>query len=90
MKLNLLHFAGLVIIPMVTGCIGNADTSRASMTPPVFAPFQKLDTISTNDWWNRKPNKIIDVKVKRKNVVAFGIYTWRVRDSTELGRILHG
>jgi hypothetical protein len=41
----------------------------------VVAPFTKIDTIATNDWWNRKPNKIIDVKVKRESVVAFGIYT---------------
>ena len=45
------------------------------MEPPVLAPFENLDTISTNDWWNRAPNKILDVKVDRKDVVAFGIYT---------------
>ena len=39
------------------------------------APFEGLDTIATNDWWNRKPNPIIDVNVPREEVVAFGIYT---------------
>ena len=45
------------------------------MEPPVLAPFENLDTICTNDWWNRAPNPIIDVKVERDQVVAFGIYT---------------
>jgi len=45
------------------------------LTPPVFAPFEKLDTIATNDWWNRAPNKIINVKVPREEVIAFGMYT---------------
>ena len=39
------------------------------------APFSKLDTLSTNDWWNRKSNPIIDMKVPRDQVIAFGIYT---------------
>ena len=34
----------------------------------VVAPFTKIDTIATNDWWNRKPNKIIDVKVNCKHI----------------------
>jgi hypothetical protein len=46
-----------------------------TMEPPVKAPFTDLDTICTNDWWNRAPNPIIDVKVERDQVVAFGIYT---------------
>ncbi len=41
----------------------------------VLAPFEELDTISTNDWWNRGPNDIIDVDVPRDRVIAFGIYT---------------
>ena len=43
--------------------------------PPVHAPFEKLDTLCVNDWWNRKPSKIIDLHVPRDEVVAFGIYT---------------
>lgn len=39
------------------------------------APFVKLDTLSTNDWWNRGVSKIIDMKVDRDKVIAFGIYT---------------
>ena len=44
------------------------------------APFTKLDTLATNDWWNRASSKIIDMKVSREEVIAFGIYT--VSDNT--------
>ena len=44
------------------------------------APFSDLDTIATNDWWNRGPNPIIDVNVDRDSVIAFGAYT--VHDGT--------
>ncbi|MEX0273181.1 MAG: alkaline phosphatase D family protein [Flavobacteriaceae bacterium] len=43
--------------------------------PPVKAPFEKLDTLATNDWWNRSANDIINLKVHRDSVVAFGLYT---------------
>lgn len=46
-----------------------------TLQPPVMAPFQGLDTICTNDWWNRAPNPIHQVKVERDSVVAFGMYT---------------
>ena len=45
------------------------------MEPPVLAPFEGLDTLCTNDWWNRAPNPIHNVKVERDQVVAFGMYT---------------
>ncbi len=45
------------------------------MEPPVLAPFSGLDIICTNDWWNRAPNPIHNVKVERDQVVAFGLYT---------------
>jgi len=47
----------------------------SSMVPPVKAPFENIDTLATNDWWNRGPSKIIDMKVDRKDVIAFGMYT---------------
>ena len=50
-------------------------TVEADMQPPVIASFEKLDTIATNDWWNRQANPIINVKVPREEVVAFGMYT---------------
>lgn len=41
----------------------------------VKAPFEALDTLCTNDWWNRDKGEIIDVKVSRDKVIAFGAYT---------------
>jgi len=55
--------------------INNKTLFPISETPPIIAPFKNLDTLSTNDWWNRGPNPIINLKVDRKDVVAFGIYT---------------
>lgn len=44
--------------------------------PPKRAPFgQGLDSLCVNDWWNRKPSPIVDLRVPRDQVVAFGIYT---------------
>lgn len=44
--------------------------------PPVKAPFvKKEDSLCVNDWWNRKANPIIDLKVPREQVICFGIYT---------------
>ncbi|WP_297791866.1 hypothetical protein [uncultured Eudoraea sp.] len=42
---------------------------------PLTAPFKDLDTLATNDWWNRESNPIINLKVNRDSVVAFGLYT---------------
>ncbi|MFC3879685.1 alkaline phosphatase D family protein [Algoriphagus namhaensis] len=53
----------------------DSPSSDKSPIPPVIAPFDGIDTIATNDWWNRAPNPIIDVKVPREEVIAFGIYT---------------
>ena len=39
------------------------------------SPFTNLDTLATNDWWNRDDNPIINLKVDRDEVIAFGIYT---------------
>ena len=41
----------------------------------IKSPFSNIDSLSTNDWWNRSENPIIDLKVKRNDVIAFGIYT---------------
>ncbi|HEY5687754.1 MAG TPA: alkaline phosphatase D family protein [Yeosuana sp.] len=66
----------IIIISVCFGCkIKPGNKNNVSLVPPVVAPFSGIDTIATNDWWNRKPNKIIDVNVKREDVIAFGIYT---------------
>ncbi|MCY1720596.1 metallophosphoesterase family protein [Prolixibacteraceae bacterium Z1-6] len=50
-------------------------------TPPVKAPFEKLDLYCVNDWWvyneemKDNPKKIIDVDVPRDEVICFGMYT---------------
>ena len=51
------------------------DPDSYTEKPPVAAPFTGLDTLATNDWWNRRYNEIIELKVARKEVVAFGLYT---------------
>jgi hypothetical protein len=63
---------------LLIAIIGIACTNKkeiASMEPPLLAPFENIDTLATNDWWNRGPSRIIDMKVERKDVIAFGIYT---------------
>ena len=56
-------------------------TAEEQGEPPVKAPFEKgEDSLAVNDWWNRPMPKqpqhqIIDLKVPRDQVVAFGIYT---------------
>ncbi len=60
---------------LLNSCTQQSTTRPKDVTPLVKAPFEKLDTIATNDWWNRKPNPIIDVNVAREDVIAFGIYT---------------
>lgn len=47
---------------------------KKEQIPPVIAPFSNVDTLSINDWWNRKDNPIINLKVHRDSVIAFGIY----------------
>ncbi len=62
----------IVLIFLVTLLVG---ACQIPSTPYVNAPFTALDTLATNDWWNRKTSKIVDMKVPRDQVVAFGIYT---------------
>ena len=60
--------AGASLIPL------HYSFSRGSSTY-IKAPFEDLDTFCVNDWWERKDNQIINLKVDRKNIIAFGIYT---------------
>ena len=62
----------LVLIFLFSVLVGKCQTTYSSY---VESPFSDLDTLATNDWWNRKRSKIIDMKVSRDKVVAFGIYT---------------
>lgn len=49
--------------------------SEKEMVAPNKAPFENLDTICVNDWWNRGANPIIDVAVDREEVICFALYT---------------
>ena len=42
---------------------------------PITVPFEGLDTIASNDWWERGTNKILNMDVPRDEAVAFGLYT---------------
>jgi hypothetical protein len=66
------------IIPATLICLSLLSVLSASEPgdPPVRAPFEMgEDSLCVNDWWNRKPSPIIDLKVPRDEVVCFGIYT---------------
>ncbi len=66
----------LTVLTICNGCKKPLNSTRIqTLAPPITAPFKGIDTITTNDWWNRKANDIIDINVKRDDVVAFGIYT---------------
>ncbi len=54
---------------------GNQPKDYDQTQPLVTAPFEGLDTLATNDWWNRPANPIINLKVPRSEVVSFGLYT---------------
>jgi hypothetical protein len=72
---NLFYLLSYVFV-ICFGCQDKStDKNISVINTPVISPFIGLDTIAINDWWNRKPNKIIDIKVNRDDVVAFGIYT---------------
>lgn len=60
---------------VVLGLLLLTNCNKYNTNNYVKAPFTGFDTLSTNDWWNRIDNKIINLKVPREDVVAFGIYT---------------
>jgi len=65
----------LLLFTLIVGFACSNVPDQKEMVPPVIAPFEGIDTLAINDWWNRGPSEIIDVKVEREDVVAFGIYT---------------
>lgn len=66
----------IIVILFICSCKSPAE----ERIPLVTAPFSNLDTLAINDWWNRASNPILNLKVARDSVVAFGIYT--VADKT--------
>ncbi len=71
----LVYLFCISLLLMNFACNSEQKEKVVPMQPPIIATFEKLDTIATNDWWNRPTNPIIDVKVPREEVVAFGMYT---------------
>ncbi|MEQ9374692.1 MAG: hypothetical protein RIG68_05930 [Imperialibacter sp.] len=70
------HIFYLPFLLLLAACApGNQPKDYSNSKPLVTAPFEKLDTLATNDWWNRPDNPIINLKVPRSEVVAFGLYT---------------
>ena len=67
-SIKIIFSLSLLIILLISAC----DSPKQEY---LKAPFSQLDTLATNDWWNRKTSKIIDMRVPRHQVVAFGIYT---------------
>ncbi|WP_273567858.1 hypothetical protein [Maribacter halichondriae] len=61
----------ILLILLFLGC----QEEPKEKIPPIIAPFSDVDTLAINDWWNRAENPIINLKVGRDSVVAFGIYT---------------
>ena len=55
--------------------VASQSHSDTNQRPPVVAPFDDLDSLATNDWWNRGPSEIIELDVPRDQVLAFGMYT---------------
>jgi len=72
---SLLLFISLLSICLLLSCKDKEEAFEKDFTLKKLAPFENLDTIASNDWWNRGPNPIIDVNVPREDVIAFGIYT---------------
>jgi len=69
-------FTLFLLLALFVACSSpSTDTTSDQMIPPVMAPFEGLDTLAINDWWNRPESKIINMKVERDQVVAFGMYT---------------
>ncbi|MCA8980789.1 MAG: hypothetical protein KDC14_12240 [Planctomycetes bacterium] len=66
---------------MILALIGSLTLALAGQQPagtappPALVPFGELDSLCTNDWWNREPSPIVETRVPRGEVIAFGIYT---------------
>ncbi len=65
---------------LITLLLLSCSEPQTKMEPFLVAPFSDVDTLAINDWWNRADNPIINLKVARDSVIAFGIYT--VSDAT--------
>ncbi|MGF1560526.1 MAG: hypothetical protein ACFCUL_15685 [Flavobacteriaceae bacterium] len=60
-----------ILLLMIWSCTQKTQKQQTYLA----APFSTIDTLAINDWWNRGDNPIINLKVGRDSVIAFGIYT---------------
>lgn len=70
MRPNCLGFIAITVCAVVA-----AGVHAEPLEPPVPAPFAGIDTLCTNDWWNRPGSPICDVRAPRDEVIAFTLYT---------------
>lgn len=70
---NILYLVLFMLFAL--SCKNKTQETYLNTNAPVVAPFTNVDKLATHDWWNRKDNKIINLKVSRDSVVAFGLYT---------------
>ena len=71
-SITMRHFGFLILLLIITT---NCSEKSKEQLPPVISPFSNVDTLAIIDWWNRANNPIINLKVNRDSVIAFGIYT---------------
>lgn len=71
LSLSFVAFVSFVVSPAAGGEAGGVPRGE----PPVRAPFEALDTLCVNDWWNRDPSPLMDLRVPRDEVIAFALYT---------------
>ena len=77
----LLRMGALLRTGLVALAIGaaagaaSAQHGEAPVEAPAEAPFEGLDTLCVGRWWEQPRSKIVDLKVPREQVLAFGIYT---------------
>ena len=65
----------IILLLSIALSLMNCTDKKTDRVPPTIAPFTEIDTLAINDWWNRDKNPIINLKVSRDSVIAFGIYT---------------
>ena len=68
------RFLAFTILLAIGGGAAAATPERRG-EPPVRAPFSGLDTLCVNDWWNRPPSPIMELRPSRDEVIAFTLYT---------------
>lgn len=69
------HTAAVATVLCIASCLAAQSPAEPVGQPKVIAPFTGLDTLCVNRWWERRPSRIVETRVPRDEVIAFGIYT---------------